>query len=285
MSNVRIIIFLLIVFFCLQANAQNNSMEAKAAYLLAEEDFNAGKYESSIKYLDEATVKLGASNAKILYLKIQCLQMLAEKDEKQMTRLKETIEAFEKAPDIESFNEEKQLEVMKLKMKMKKVLDPLTSEKGSSDVFKNFQVDGWRLGVTLDEMQIKKPEFFAKAKRIVSSFDNTQVTYSFINLQNGNSENITFKDGVAFIISVTFLVMNETASFSMGQQALNNYLKLFPSEPKIAVTKQPNKRFEFTTTTYTWNETKLSAFIIYSQQQFNDRLYTSSISVYMNTKQ
>ena len=43
-----------ILLIFIQAFAQNNPAEAKAAYLLAEDEFNAGKYESAISYLNQA---------------------------------------------------------------------------------------------------------------------------------------------------------------------------------------------------------------------------------------
>lgn len=120
-SSIKVIV-VCAFFVCgfTQVLAQNTAAEAKAAYLLAEEEFNAGKYESAIEYLNQASEKLGAANAKILYLKIMALKALAEKNEKITLQLKETIADFEKAPDVASFNEEKMLEVLKLKMQVAK---------------------------------------------------------------------------------------------------------------------------------------------------------------------
>src|SRR5688572_6813702 len=102
------------------ASGQNSLQmaEAKAAYLLAEEDFNAGKYESTISYLNKAVEKIGAANAKILYLKIMAEKELLRKDTSFLLKLNESIAAFEKAPDVASFNEDKYLEVVKLKLQL-----------------------------------------------------------------------------------------------------------------------------------------------------------------------
>jgi hypothetical protein len=76
--------------------AQNKGAEAKAAYLLAEEQFNAAKYETCISYLDDAVKSLGAANSKILYLKIMAQRELAKKDTNYVSKLITTIDAFEK---------------------------------------------------------------------------------------------------------------------------------------------------------------------------------------------
>ncbi len=113
-----ILILVVLTFSFIVTSAQTNSAEAKAAYLLAEEEFAGGKYAASISYLDEAAAKLRGANAKILYLKIMALSELVKTNGDSLQSLNNAISAFEKTPDFASFNEDKQLEVMKLKMKL-----------------------------------------------------------------------------------------------------------------------------------------------------------------------
>lgn len=144
--------------------AQNNQMEAKAAYMLAEEEFNNAKYTDAIKYLDEAITKLGTANAKILYLKIMSYKALAEKDKKYNSKLLETIAAFEKAPDVADFNEEKSLEVVKLKLAIKRSEEAIVeADKAAAEekqrklelqmkAIREVSYKGMRLGMTEDAL-------------------------------------------------------------------------------------------------------------------------------------
>lgn len=142
--------FFLLAMYSSKGNAQNNTMEAKAAYLLAEEEFSAGKYENCVRYLDSAAAKLGSTNAKILFLKILSFEFLSKKDPSRIPQLINTINAFEKSPDVSSFNEEKQLEVMKLKLKLARI-KPLSELENKLYTF--FEVTGWRIGANVAEMQ------------------------------------------------------------------------------------------------------------------------------------
>ena len=160
---VKYVVFLLLSFSFISVFAQNNATEAKAAYLLAEEEFNAGKYESAISYLNQATEKLGAPNAKILYLKIMALQAMPQRDDAQVDGLIRAIEAFEKAADIESFNEEKKLEVYKLKLKTARLLEARPKNPLEVSVYSLLKVSGLKLGMNLEELQAAEPDFFAKA--------------------------------------------------------------------------------------------------------------------------
>lgn len=164
-KSLTLILIIILLSFGTPASAQNNAAEAKAAYLLAEEEFNAGKYESAIAYLNEATEKLGTANAKILYLKIMALQPLAEKDFEQLEALKQSIELFEKATDIESFNEEKKLEIYKLKLKVKRLNAVTPTNELELTAFKQMKISGLRLGMKLAALQKAEGKFFATATK------------------------------------------------------------------------------------------------------------------------
>lgn len=159
-----ILLSVLFASVSLAAIAQDNAMEAKAAYLLAEESFEAGKYADCISYLDEAAKKLGTANSKILYLKIMSLQQLAEKDEKLLPELQKAIDAFQKADDIGAFNEEKQMEVAKLKLKVAKKISLIPTNRLETAAWLVMRVKGWKLGMTLDELTQSHPDFFSQAK-------------------------------------------------------------------------------------------------------------------------
>jgi hypothetical protein len=237
--------------------AQSASAEAKAAYLLAEEEFSAGKYAATVTYLDEAAAKLGNANAKILYLKIMALRELAQQDEENLEPLKKAIAAFEKAPDFNSFNEEKQLEVMKLKLKLGKdgTLGKSVSPLEAS-VYSKLGISGWQVGVKLEDMKTAHPDFFARATRTV--LGDTMEIYS---LTSEQYLGITVKKGIVFTVGKQINAgEKDDASFSRGYTQFNELKNYFGGSPKENITynnytAKPAKYggFKMTTKTLTWN--------------------------------
>lgn len=98
--------------------AQTAATEAKAAYLLAEEAFSANDWKNAIAYLEDCKKKIGTPNSKILYLQIMTEMELAKTDSSYNASVLKTIADFEKAPDLKSFNEDKVLDVMKIKIRI-----------------------------------------------------------------------------------------------------------------------------------------------------------------------
>ncbi|MBI2283527.1 MAG: hypothetical protein HYU71_07460 [Bacteroidetes bacterium] len=58
--------------------SQVNETEAKAAYMLAEENYGKANYPVALTFLKNAKLKLGGANCKILYLQIQIESKLAK---------------------------------------------------------------------------------------------------------------------------------------------------------------------------------------------------------------
>jgi tetratricopeptide (TPR) repeat protein len=257
-----------IISFVLMLNsvhAQSASAEAKAAYLLAEEEFSGGNYASAITYLDDATAKLGNANAKILYLKIMALRELAQQDEENLEPLKKAIAAFEKAPDFNAFNEEKQLEVMKLKLKLSKdgtlgkSISPL-----EASVYNRLGISGWQVGVKLEEMKTAHPDYFSRATR--TPMGDTMEVYMILSEQNFG---VVVKRGMVFAISKA-LNANEAddASFSKGNAFFNelkNYLGGSPEEKvtNYSYTSTPAKYggFKWVTRYLTWKNKNTQAYV------------------------
>jgi tetratricopeptide (TPR) repeat protein len=252
----RIICFLLFIAISHNIGAQSASAEAKAAYLLADEEFNAGKYASAIDYLDQATTKLGSANAKILYLKIMALAELAKEDEENIEPLKKAIAAFEKTPDFSSFTEEKQFEVMKLKLKLSKdgtlgkSVSPL-----EANVYTKLGISGWQVGVKIEDMKAAHPDYFARATR--TPMGDTMEVYQIISEQYFG---VSVKNGIVFSIGKA-LNANEKddASFSKGYALFNelkNYLGGNPEEKVLnqSYTSTPAKYggYKWVTKSLTW---------------------------------
>jgi hypothetical protein len=259
------IFFFLFTAPAFATRAQSSAAEAKAAYLLAEEEFGAGKYAAAIAYLDQATTKLGNANAKVLYLKIMALRELAKEDEENFEPLKKAIVAFEKAPDFNSFNEEKQLEVMKLKLKLSKdgslgrSVNPL-----EASVYSRLGISGWQVGVKLEEMKAAHPDYFSRATR--TPMGDTMEVY-FLNSEQYFG--VVVKKGMVFAISKV-LNANEAddASFSRGYALFNELKNYLGGSPEEKVTNQsytstPAKYggWKWVTKALTWKNKNTQAYV------------------------
>jgi tetratricopeptide (TPR) repeat protein len=247
------------------AQTGNKAAEAKAAYLLAEEEFGSGKYADAIAYLDEAITKLGNANAKILYLKVMALQELAKEDEENLEPLKKAIAAFEKSPDFNSFNEEKQLEVMKLKLKLSKdgTLGKSVSPLEAS-VYSKLGISGWQVGVKLEDMKTAHPDYFSRATR--TPMGDTMEVYLIISEQNFG---VVVKNGKVFAISKALNASEaDDASFSKGNALFNelkNYLGGSPEEKVTnnSYTATPAKYggYKWVTKNLTWKNKNTQAYV------------------------
>jgi hypothetical protein len=123
---------ILFVFYFLSSFisfGQTAAAEAKAAYLLAEEAFATNDWKGTLSYLDECKKKIGTPNSKILYLQIMAEMELAKTDSTYNEAVLKTIAAFEKAPDVKKFNEDKSLEVMKAKIRLTRIQEQAAKEK------------------------------------------------------------------------------------------------------------------------------------------------------------
>jgi hypothetical protein len=119
----QLLLFALLVCSLSNSYAQSSSTDAKAAYLLAEESFAANDWKGTLSYLAECQKKLGTVNSKVLYLQIMAQLELAKTDTTYQNTVLKSITAFEKAPDIKNFNEEKVLEVAKTKLRLNRLAE------------------------------------------------------------------------------------------------------------------------------------------------------------------
>jgi len=207
------LIIALLLLFSQPIYSQVNETEAKAAYMLAEENYGKGSYPLALTFLKNAKAKLGGANCKILYLQIQIESELAKTQKNYQDSLLKTITAFQNSPDIKEFNEDKVLEVVKMKMEMeqkgieekelreKKAADAATREK----LFNDFSLtQGWELGQTLEEAEKKHPNFFRRTSseksglfpglKLISSKDVADLSVYV----NANKKIIGFRTNVEY---------------------------------------------------------------------------------------
>lgn len=175
----RLCIFLsFLLLSSLPALAQINETEAKASYMLAEENYGKGNYPVALTFLKNAKTSLGGANCKILYLQIQIESELAKTRKNYRDSLLNTIAAFQAAPDVKDFNEDKVLEVVKMKLELAQKLTEekaLLAEQKAAEEAKNEKTfKDWRftaglnLGLTVKEAEKMYPVFFRKIKTEMS---------------------------------------------------------------------------------------------------------------------
>ena len=215
MKNLLLVIS--ICFVC-SVSAQTNTSEAKAAYLLAEESYGKGDYKNALEFLRTAREALGGTNCKVLYLQIMATRELYAKDSSVNSKLLPLILEFEKSADYASFNEEKSLEITKLKLLIKAeqraVMDKLEEVK----IARGKRIDSMAkartqenkdalirtanskapLNITLDELDIANPKWKVKKWAVykVSSavdlyhdpaFDYGEMWFPFPTMKNAYS--------------------------------------------------------------------------------------------------
>jgi hypothetical protein len=181
--------WLLLLAVSLKTYAQAD-LEAKAAYLLAEEKYGKGDMKAALQYLDDATAKLGTPIAKILYLKVMIQRDLANKDQRYLAKLDSTITLFQSSPDSKTFNEEKALEVMKIKLELKKELANIPVGKDTAamatigiNAYESEHAD-WPLGASLETIR-------ANHGNLIKSFSRVN------NTQGNHYINMTVKSGIS----------------------------------------------------------------------------------------
>lgn len=171
-----------VLFFLLLSSmpvlAQMNETEAKASYMLAEENYGKGNYPVALSFLKNAKASLGGANCKILYLQIQIESELAKTKKNYRDSLLKTITAFQTSPDIKDFNEDKVLEVVKMKLEIAQKAaeeaallaeQKLAEEAKSEKTFKDWRFTaGLNVGLTVKEAEKMYPAFFRRTKTEIS---------------------------------------------------------------------------------------------------------------------
>ena len=192
--RVQIMLFFILCQF--SVFSQMNITEAKAAYILAEENYGKANYPLALTFLKNAQRSLGGSNCKILYLQIQIEKEISKIQINYRDSLIKTISAFQVSPDIKDFNEDKILEVIKMKIELEQVVAGeklIIKEKKLADSIRLvtdsinkvekistlFSFGRDVLGQPLELAQKKIPKYFIKTKVETSNiFTNLEIIIS-----------------------------------------------------------------------------------------------------------
>lgn len=154
----KTIYMLLLFVLSNQIYAQNKQNEAIAAYQLAEENFEKGNYQSALDYLESAKMNFGKANSKMLYLQVYIENELYKKEQLPYETILKTIASFEKAPDIKTFNNDKKLEISKLKLTLANIekerakIQKENEEKEKK--FDDYAYEGWPFNLSFKELQL-----------------------------------------------------------------------------------------------------------------------------------
>jgi hypothetical protein len=109
-----LLLFLLATGFVIQA--QDNNAQAIVYYNKAEAAYNNAAYEDVLNYLDQAETLLGASNSKLLFLKIQTLNLLSKIDDSRLIQLKQVITQFYQSIDQNTYPKDKLMEITSIEI-------------------------------------------------------------------------------------------------------------------------------------------------------------------------
>ena len=113
----KLLLLLIIISTFTFAQAQNN-MEAKMAYQMAEEKFEAKQYTEALDYLKKAKDALGNTNPPMAYLRVIIVDQIvfAKESTEVFNNLEKVIADFEETENKEALGEEKLMDVYRIKM-------------------------------------------------------------------------------------------------------------------------------------------------------------------------
>lgn len=179
----KTIYMLLLFVLSNQIYAQNKQNEAIAAYQLAEENFEKGNYQTALDFLESAKKNFGKANSKMLYLQVYIENELYKNEQLSYNDILKTIASFEKAPDIKTFNNDKKLEISKLKLTLanieKERAKILKEKEEKEKKVDDYAYEGWPFNISFKELQEKNKDSLVFAKRMRSA-KNKDLNYDFL---------------------------------------------------------------------------------------------------------
>lgn len=113
----------ILIFLCFATVAYaQNTTEAKMAYQIAEEKFDAKQYAEALEYLEKAETALGGTNPPMLFLKVMITNQIVTVKESadNYQKLEKAIADFDKHKDINALGEDKLMDVYRIKVDLDK---------------------------------------------------------------------------------------------------------------------------------------------------------------------
>ena len=263
--------------------AQANALELKAAYQLAEENYQKGELQTALQFIDEVVSKPENAGARILYLKIAILKKMSDKAPRDTSigaRLDAAILAFEKAPDHATFDEERSMDVIKLKLRRKQQASLTDRLAGYLEAYQ--QKIGWIVGMRADSLEMLRKDLFVSQpdkyyfKRLKIG-ENDFVYYYRDEKETDISDFILIKNGVVTSHSHYYYYnLTETTGFDKSKQAqaavLQEVKNLFGYLPDPVVTTGNYDKSiggTYTLSNYAWQSEGLHAGLVISHSSLN----------------
>ena len=113
----------ILIFLCVAtATYAQSNLEAKMAYQMAEEKFDAKQFTEALDYLEKAETALGSTNPPMLFLKVMITNQIVTANEstEAYNNLEKAITDFDKHKDKNALGEDKQMDVYRIKMDLDK---------------------------------------------------------------------------------------------------------------------------------------------------------------------
>jgi len=252
-----LLIIIALIFSFTTLSAQTNQTEAKAAYLLAEESYGKGDYKTALRYLELTKKSLGSSNSKMLYLWIQTEIEISKTEPGNNEKILALIDEFEKLSDVNSFSEEKVLEITKIKLTLKtqlsdaneKAKEKLLSERAINAYFKNLD---YPLGSSLADLKVKHPDFAKAIDKVDRNYEKRHIkkVQQGLKYYSYKGMDFIFHQDILFNISIKLFEYSGPDSIVKGKSEFNFFLDDFIlkygyiSKPIITEDKISNKYSE-----------------------------------------
>ena len=193
-------IFILLMIAPFLTRSQVNVDEAMAAFLLAEEFYAKSDYNSSLGFIEKSKKSFGGGNCKIYYLEVLIRNEIYRTNKNQYEPLMAAISAFQSSKDIETFNREKVIEIIKLKMLLsqeednKKMADSIALEEKliKEQLWDRIQFRGWPLNVKFNDLMVMKDRhpFFLGKRDTYTVKDHPRVYHIIKNVVVPNGKTI-----------------------------------------------------------------------------------------------
>ncbi|TDQ76606.1 outer membrane protein assembly factor BamD [Sphingobacterium yanglingense] len=157
-------IIALLIFLCVATVVcAQNPTEAKMAYQMAEEKFDAKQYTEALDYLEKAETALGSTNPPMLFLKVMITNQIvtAKESTDNYRKLEKAIVDFDKHKDKNALGEDKLMEVYRIKMDLDKRKTAYEKEASrTAELKKHYEEMVYRLATEFPKTEVSARDFF-----------------------------------------------------------------------------------------------------------------------------
>lgn len=155
----------ILIFLCVATvTYAQNPTEAKMAYQMAEEKFDAKQYPEALDYLQKAETALGSTNPPMLFLKVMITNQIvtAKESADNYQKLEKAIADFDKHKDKNALGEDKLMDVYRIKMDLDKRKNAYEKEANrTADLQKQYNEMVYRLAADFPITETTVGDFIA----------------------------------------------------------------------------------------------------------------------------